>query len=254
MDDTAETIHRNRHAVAGAVGAVTFLLFWLVSGWGFIGSLIVGVVVYALVLVVITMIGGTQAARAGTPAPKPLDTRPPVAGGGAASGGGAAGATAPVVTGTPVGEGPRTDPAPKAVPVAADERRVPEPEPVAPVAQPVEPDPARPSPVVPATGDAESDEVGTKPPTYDAPRGGEGDDLRLIRGVGPKLESLCHRLGIWHFDQIAAWTDAEIEWVDAHLEGFRGRVRRDDWVAQATTLASGSATGPFERDRDGGPD
>ncbi len=72
--------------------------------------------------------------------------------------------------------------------------------------------------------------------------------------MGPKLESLCHRLGIWHFDQIAAWTDAEIDWVDAHLEGFRGRVRRDDWVAQATTLASGSATGPFERDRDGGPD
>jgi predicted flap endonuclease-1-like 5' DNA nuclease len=76
-----------------------------------------------------------------------------------------------------------------------------------------------------------------RPVGLDGPRGGKPDDLKLIVGVGPKLEALCNRLGFWHFDQIAAWTPAEVAWVDDNLEGFKGRVTRDNWIAQARDLA-----------------
>jgi len=94
-------------------------------------------------------------------------------------------------------------------------------------------------PVHPA---AAEDEVGVKPAALDAPREGGADDLKEIRGIGPKLEKLCHALGFYHFDQIANWTADEIAWVDANLEGFKGRVTRDDWVAQARVLADGGTT------------
>ncbi|WP_371036674.1 NADH:ubiquinone oxidoreductase [Rhodosalinus sp. FB01] len=79
---------------------------------------------------------------------------------------------------------------------------------------------------------------GTKPATLSAPRGGQADDLKKIKGVGPKLETLLNSLGFYHFDQIAAWSEDEIAWVDENLEGFKGRVTRDDWVAQAKDLAA----------------
>ena len=73
----------------------------------------------------------------------------------------------------------------------------------------------------------------------DATHPGEPDHLLLLKGVGPKLEALLHSLGFYHFDQIAGWTAAEIAWVDENLEGFKGRVTRDEWVAQARDLARG---------------
>lgn len=88
----------------------------------------------------------------------------------------------------------------------------------------------------------EVESAGTKPKTLDAPKGGAADDLKLIKGVGPKLEALLHRLGFFHFDQVAAWSAEEVAWVDQNLEGFKGRVSRDEWVAQATILASGGET------------
>ncbi|MDJ0514258.1 MAG: hypothetical protein QNJ62_12525 [Methyloceanibacter sp.] len=83
---------------------------------------------------------------------------------------------------------------------------------------------------------------GVKPRTLDAPLEGKADNLKKIKGVGPKLEQLCNRLGFWHFDQIANWTDDEVAWVDANLEGFKGRVTRDNWVEQAKLLAEGRKT------------
>ena len=83
---------------------------------------------------------------------------------------------------------------------------------------------------------------GRKPELLVAPREGGADNLKKIKGIGPKLEGICHRLGIYHFDQIAEWDSKEITWVDAHLEGFRGRVRRDNWVEQARILATGGET------------
>ncbi|OWY05466.1 MULTISPECIES: NADH-quinone oxidoreductase subunit E [Thioclava] len=83
---------------------------------------------------------------------------------------------------------------------------------------------------------------GEQPKLLDAPRDGGADDLKMIKGVGPKLETLLHSMGIYHFDQIAAWSDAELAWVDANLEGFKGRASRDDWKGQAEKLASGAET------------
>ncbi|AWD20304.1 NADH-quinone oxidoreductase subunit NuoE [Fuscovulum blasticum] len=86
-----------------------------------------------------------------------------------------------------------------------------------------------------------------KPKVLKAARKGKADDLKLIWGVGPKLEELCHTLGFFHFDQIAAWTADEVAWVDENLEGFKGRVSRDRWVAQARVLAAGGTAEEAER-------
>lgn len=77
---------------------------------------------------------------------------------------------------------------------------------------------------------------GTRPAALAAPRGGKADDLKTLEGVGPAMEKLCHELGIYHFDQIAAWGAAEVEWMDRNLKGFKGRVTRDKWVAQAKLI------------------
>ena len=89
----------------------------------------------------------------------------------------------------------------------------------------------------PKTGAAAPASQGRKPEGLTKARGDAPDDLKRIKGVGPKLEQLLHRLGFFHFDQVAAWTAEEIAWVDENLEGFKGRVSRDDWVVQAKALA-----------------
>lgn len=83
---------------------------------------------------------------------------------------------------------------------------------------------------------------GAKPEGLSEARGGQADDLKKIKGVGPKLEKLLNSMGFFHFDQIAAWGAAEVAWVDENLEGFKGRVTRDTWVEQAKLLASGEET------------
>ena len=129
-----------------------------------------------------------------------------------------------------------TDPVPTWGPVksVANTPAAPAPEPKAAASEPVAPAPA------PETDEAPSDE--DKPELLTEAREAGADDLKKIKGVGPKLEQLCNALGVWHFDQIASWSDAEVAWVDYHLEGFKGRIVRDDWVAQAKILAAGGET------------
>ena len=91
-------------------------------------------------------------------------------------------------------------------------------------------------------GVIEGENEGVKPATLDAARGGVADDLKQIKGIGPKMEKMCNALGFFHFDQIAAWTPDEEAWVNANLEGFKGRVSRDEWIAQAKLLAAGGET------------
>jgi predicted flap endonuclease-1-like 5' DNA nuclease len=69
------------------------------------------------------------------------------------------------------------------------------------------------------------------------------DDLTRLKGIGPKLSALLHSLGVTSFAQIAAWTDADIDRVDAQLGNFQGRVRRDNWVEQAGFLAKDDTEG-----------
>ena len=80
----------------------------------------------------------------------------------------------------------------------------------------------------------------TKPALLSAPRdGGKGDDLGLIWGVGDKLHEKLNEMGIWHFDQIAKWTPAEIAWFEAEMQGFKGRIERDKWIEQCQKLSQG---------------
>ncbi|MBO0749812.1 MAG: hypothetical protein J2O44_05210, partial [Porphyrobacter sp.] len=72
------------------------------------------------------------------------------------------------------------------------------------------------------------------------------DDLKKIKGIGPKLETLLNSLGVTRYSQIAAWDDDEIDRIDAQLGTFSGRIRRDDWPAQARYLAAGDVAG-FEQ-------
>ncbi len=81
-----------------------------------------------------------------------------------------------------------------------------------------------------------------KPEMLDAPRDGVADDLKQIRGVGPKLEGLLNEMGIYHFSQVAGWRKKDVEWADQNLVGFKGRVSRDEWVKQAKVLAKGGST------------
>lgn len=71
-------------------------------------------------------------------------------------------------------------------------------------------------------------------PLFTAPKG-PGDDIKLIKGVGPELQSRLQALGIATFAQIAAFSDDEIAAVDDKLS-FKGRIEREDWVSQAKAL------------------
>ncbi len=86
---------------------------------------------------------------------------------------------------------------------------------------------------------ASSNDNSSRPPLLSAPRGDKGDDLKLIWGVADKLETRMNQLGIWHFDQIAAWTPAHIEWFEGEMPGFKGRIVGDKWLEQCAKLSSG---------------
>lgn len=82
-------------------------------------------------------------------------------------------------------------------------------------------------------------------PAAPAPAG--ADDLLLIKGLGPKIKALLADLGVTTFAQIAAWTDADIDRIDAQLGRFQGRIRRESWVEQAKLLAAGDKAGFAQR-------
>lgn len=133
-------------------------------------------------------------------------------------------------------EGPNQVAAPvaKAAPAAA-----PAPAAAAPKAA-AEPTPA-PAAKAPAT-EAPASSGESTPEFLSAAREGGPDDLKQIKGVGPKLEKTLHEMGIYHFDQIASWGPKEQAWMDDNLAGFKGRATRDNWVPQAKTLAAGGET------------
>ena len=108
---------------------------------------------------------------------------------------------------------------------------------------------AKPKPSAPVTKNKSASKqgdtpvpAGTKPELLDGPRDGGADDLELIKGVGPGLEKELNAKGVFHFDQIASWSEEEVTWADQHLVRFKGRVSRDNWVTQAQALARGEQT------------
>lgn len=86
---------------------------------------------------------------------------------------------------------------------------------------------------------AASDGPAKKPKMLKKARASGADDLKRIKGIGKVLEDKLHGLGVFHFDQIAAWTDEEVNWVNDHLS-FKGRIQREDWIVQAKKLVDES--------------
>lgn len=76
-----------------------------------------------------------------------------------------------------------------------------------------------------------------KPPVLPAARNGAPDDFTLIEGVSLQQQSTLYSLGVFHFDQIAAWTPEHVAWVDNYLR-LRGRIGDEEWIEQAAELAS----------------
>ena len=90
----------------------------------------------------------------------------------------------------------------------------------------------------PAKAAAPKAEKAEKPAKAKKAAKGEGDDLSQISGVGPVIVGKLNDTGITTFAQIAAWTDADVEAIEEKLS-FKGRVGREDWIAQAKDLAKG---------------
>ena len=72
---------------------------------------------------------------------------------------------------------------------------------------------------------------------------GDADDLTRIKGLGPKIATLLRGLGITRFDQIAAWSEADVARIDPQLGTFQGRIARDNWIEQARYLSAGDVSG-----------
>ncbi|MCZ8136075.1 MAG: hypothetical protein O9266_07210 [Porphyrobacter sp.] len=102
----------------------------------------------------------------------------------------------------------------------------------------------------PATAPAEpvpAPPLAPAPAPAPAPTPAAADDLARIKGVGPKLVALLGELGVTSYAQIAAWTDADVERIDAQLGRFAGRITRDQWIEQAKMLSAGDEAGFTER-------
>ena len=70
-----------------------------------------------------------------------------------------------------------------------------------------------------------------------------GDNLKLIKGVGPAIEKTLNELGIKRFDQIAQMSEYDIDRVAHRLKGFRSRIYREDWIGQARDLRDQKVSG-----------
>ena len=68
---------------------------------------------------------------------------------------------------------------------------------------------------------------------------GEPDDLKKIKGIGPKFEGDLNAKGVYYYRQIAAWTAKDVKMIDEIIDSFPGRIERDEWVKQAKVLAKG---------------
>jgi predicted flap endonuclease-1-like 5' DNA nuclease len=80
-------------------------------------------------------------------------------------------------------------------------------------------------------------------PVASAAASAPSSDLSRLKGVGPKLVAQLGALGVTQLSQVAAWTDSDIDRIDAQLGRFQGRIRRDQWVEQALLLTAGDEAG-----------
>lgn len=72
------------------------------------------------------------------------------------------------------------------------------------------------------------------PPAQDAANG-QADDLTRISGLSSSIELKLNEIGIWHYVQIARWSQGNLEWVDREF-GLDGQAKREGWISQARQL------------------
>ena len=73
--------------------------------------------------------------------------------------------------------------------------------------------------------------LGVFDPTKDT-----ADDLKKVKGVGPKMEETLNEIGIYTFAQVSRMTEKEYDLLDSITGSFPGRAQRDDWAGQAEKL------------------
>jgi NADH-quinone oxidoreductase subunit E len=83
--------------------------------------------------------------------------------------------------------------------------------------------------------------IAVQPVLLSQAREGGKDNLQLIKGIGKVIERVLNEKGIYHFDQIASWTEAEVAWIDNAIS-FPGRAKRERWIEQAKQLSQGLET------------
>lgn len=93
-----------------------------------------------------------------------------------------------------------------------------------------------------SVGKADKGDMGSKPKgMLSKARGGKADNLTLIDGVGNAIEKKMFKLGIYHFDQVAKMSKAELVWL-GNAVGFPGRPERENWAGESKVLAAGGTT------------
>ncbi|RIJ26056.1 hypothetical protein D1224_02780 [Henriciella barbarensis] len=95
---------------------------------------------------------------------------------------------------------------------------------------------AQPRKQAPAVAVPPSRPTPIKPPAKQT-ADGQADDLTRISGLSSSIELKLNEIGIWHYAQIANWTDQHLEWVDRSF-GLDGQARREGWVSQARQLTA----------------
>lgn len=280
MNGSSQSTCRKNCWLTGLIGGLLVAaMFFFVAKHAFLSSLVIGVIVavllglflvWAFCTAPVQVESAVSAPPPAEPAPAPVvEAAPAPAREPAAPPAPVAEAAAPVIAEVPppapevpapakaeaVPATPTVVSAPAFItPVAAKPKATTAPEPEAPKAAP------RKAAAKPRTGFAldaavaKSKEPIAKagPELLSAPRGGKPDDLKMIKGVGPKLEKLLNDVGVWHFDQIASWKAKDIAIVDDKMDGFKGRISRDEWVKQAKVLAKGGSTEFSKRVAKGG--
>ena len=225
-------------AIAALFGIVALLVSYAILNIGGFVSLVIGVIVAIITWIVLWLGWGEDNADQSTSASGATDT--------AAPGSGATGMNKP--TSSPASAAASaaataTSDTPAAAPAVAKAAK-PAAKTTAAKAAPATPKAAK-APAAKAVkapaAKAASVAADGKPATLTAARASGADDLKLLKGVGPALEKTLNELGFYHFDQVAAWRKAEVEWVDSRLR-FKGRIVRDEWIKQAKTLAKGGET------------
>jgi predicted flap endonuclease-1-like 5' DNA nuclease len=60
--------------------------------------------------------------------------------------------------------------------------------------------------------------------------------LRRIRGIGPAYQRVLEQAGITRVQQIASWTEADLQSFADKLKIRPDRISKDDWIGQAKSL------------------